>query len=185
MHICISQPQWVINMTNYNLACEKIHINLYFRASGLTRAWLCTKVYYYLVIRIFRKHYSLALSLGQLTKMQSSIPFEQVMHIHLGQYIQMKKWLYFDSIWPNGDVIWHLGPKEVNTGSGNGMLPDVTKPLSELASVRYCVIHLKTIAMEMPWKVPYWPLKCIWKLHVSNQNHNEHSLYNMKTLSQK
>ena len=51
-----------------------------------------------------------------------------------------------------GDAIWR---QRLNIGSGNGMLPDGTKPLPEpmnvdLSSVRLSDIHLWAILQEIP-----------------------------------
>ena len=57
----------------------------------------------------------------------------------------------FNSLWPSDAVWWQ---RSVNIGSGNGLLPDGTKPLSEPmltshSSVRFRDIHLRGISQEI------------------------------------
>ena len=62
--------------------------------------------------------------------------------------------IHFNSLWPS-DAIWRYSALDilVNTGSGNGLLPDGTKPLPEpmlIYHVRSRDIRLRAISQLIP-----------------------------------
>ena len=70
---------------------------------------------------------------------------------------------YYGLVTPYGDTQYAL----VNIDSGNGLLPDGTKPLPEPMltnhKLGYCGIHLRVVLREM-LKISF--LKCVWKLSI-------------------
>ena len=75
------------------------------------------------------------------------------------------KWNHMALIWPGKSEIW------VNISSGNGLVPDGTKPLHELmltyGQTVFCAIHPMSDSQEM---IKISITEYAWKYHISNRS---------------
>ena len=89
---------------------------------------------------------------------------DQAYTVIMAQFIGLQYLYFVNSLWPS-DAIWR--EIWVNIGSGNGLLPDVTKPLPEPMLTYHHWSPVTSISGQFHERcINHQSLKSAWKLHV-------------------